>query len=127
MHLIEVQEDGPKSKVKHYAANTRHPLFASLRNIILQHVGIGQVLEQVICKLGKVDKVFLTGELAKGKNSGFVDLVIVGDIDKAYLHKLVDKAEPLIGKKIRVAVFAAQEFSEANLKDLGVVINLLET
>lgn len=126
MHLIEVQEEDAKAKVKHYAANTRHPLYTSLRNIILQHVGLDQVLEQVIAKLGKVDKVYLTGDLAKGKNSGFVDLVIVGDIDKIYLHKLVDKAESLIAKKIRVAVFSVQEFKNVSLQDWGVVINLLD-
>lgn len=125
MHLIEVQEEDAKAKVKHYAANTQHPLFASLRNIILKHVGLDQVLEQVIAKLGKVDKVYLTGDLAQGKNSSFVDLVIVGNIDKAYLHKLIEKAEPLIVKKIRVAVFASEEFNDIYLKDLGQVIDLL--
>jgi hypothetical protein len=127
MQLIEVQEEGAKVKVKHYAVNTHHPLFTSLRNIILQHVGLDQILEQVIAKLGKLDKVYLTGDLAQGKNSSFVDLVLVGDINKPYLHKLIDKVEPLIGKKIRVGLFALNEFSEAHLKDLGVVINLIET
>lgn len=126
MHLIELEEEDAKAKVKHYAVNTRHPLFASLRNIILQHVGLDQILEQVIAKLGDLDKVYLTGDLAQGKNSSFVDLVIVGDIDKPYLYKLIDKVEPLIGKKIRVGLFTPGQFSEEHLKDLGVVINLIE-
>lgn len=126
MHLIEMQEEDAKAKVKHYAVNTGHPLFSSLRNIILQHVGLDQIIEQVIAKLGDLDKVYLTGDLAQGKNSSFVDLVIVGDIDKTYLHKLIDKVEPLIGKKIRVGLFTVDEFNEEYLKDLGVVINLME-
>ena len=126
MHLIEIEEEDAKAKVKHYAVNTRHPLFASLRNIILQHVGLDQILEQVIAKLGDLDKVYLTGDLAQGKNSSFVDLVIVGNIDKPYLYKLIDKVEPLIGKKIRVGLFTPGQFSEEHLKDLGVVINLIE-
>jgi predicted nucleotidyltransferase len=126
MHLIEMEEGEAKAKVKHYAVNTRHPLFPSLRSIILQHVGLDQILEQVIRKLGKLDKVYLTGDLAMGKNSSFVDLVIVGDIDKSYLHKLIDKVEPLMGKKIRVGLFTPNEFNQEHLKDLGVVINLIE-
>lgn len=126
MHLIEMQEENTKAKVKHYAVNTSHPLFTSLRNIILQHVGIDQIIEQVVDKLGNVDKVYLTGDLAQGKNSSFIDLVIVGDIDKTYLHKLIDKVEPLIGKKIRVGLFTVNEFHEEHLKDLGVVINLID-
>lgn len=126
MHLIEMQEEGTKAKVKYYAANTKHPLFSSLRNIILQHVGLDQIVEHVIKKLGHIDKVYLTGDLAHGRNSSFVDLVIVGAIDKAYLHRLIDKVEPLIGKKIRVGLFATEEFNENHLLDLGVVINLVE-
>ena len=124
MHLIEVlQED---TKVKHYTVNTRHPLFASLRGIILKYVGIDQIVEQVILKLGNVEKVYLTGDLAQGINSAFVDLVIVGDIDKAYLYNLIEKVEPLIGKKIRVGLFGLNEFNESFLKDVGTFINLLE-
>ena len=126
MHLIEMQEEDVNAKVKHYAVNTKHPLYASLRDIILKYVGIDQIVEQIIQKLGKLDKVYLTGDLAQGKNSSFIDLVLVGNIDKPYLYKLIDKVEPLIEKKIRVALFTANEFNEEHLKDLGVVINLIE-
>ena len=124
MHLIEVQSNDESNK-KQYAVNTSHPLFESLRGIILKYVGIDQILEQVIQKLGNVKTVYLTGDLAQGRNSTFVDLVIVGDIDKAYLHRLIDKAEPLIGKKIRAGVFSDGEFNEKYLADLGTVVNLL--
>lgn len=127
MHLIEVQEEDAHAKVKHYAVNIRHPLFGPLRGIILQYVGLDQIAEQVISKLGNVSKVYLTGDLAQGKNSTFMDLVIVGDVDKAYLYKLIEKAELLIKKKIRVGLFSESEFNEEHLKDLGVIINLLES
>lgn len=126
MQLIEVEEADANAKVKHYMANTGHPLFTSLRNIILKHVGLDQILEQVIAKLGDLDHVYLTGDLAQGKNSHFVDLVIIGNIDKIYLHKLIDKVEPMIEKKIRVALFTPAEFREEHLQDMGVAINLLE-
>ena len=127
MHLIEAEENDVQSKVKHYSVNTRHPLFHSLRSIILQHVGLDQILEKVVNKLGSLQKVYLTGGLAEGKNSNVIDLVLVGDVDKTYLHQLIDRVEPMIGKKIRVAVFAENEFGGEHLKDLGVVINLIET
>ena len=126
MHLIEVLEEDANSKVKHYAVNTKHPLFASLRGIILKYVGLDQIVEQIIEKLGNVDRVYLTGDLAQGKNSAFIDLVIVGNVDKAYLYKLVEKVESLIGKKIRVGLFSTSEFNESHLKDIGSVINLME-
>jgi hypothetical protein len=126
MNLIEVNEAAVSAKVKHYTVNTHHPLFSSLRGIILKYVGLDQIIEQIIDKLGNVKKVYLTGDLAQGKNSSFIDLVIVGDINKTYLHQLIDKVEPLIEKKIRVGLFLETEFKEEHLKDLGATINLME-
>ena len=69
--------------------------------------------------------MYLTGDLALGKNSPFVDLVLVGDIDKAYLYNLIEKSEFLIDKKIRVGFYLPKEFSENKLKDVGVFMKLM--
>ena len=126
IHFIQSLEEDTNAKVKHYTVNLQHPLFASLRGIILKYIGLDQIVDQIISKLGNVNKVYLTGDLAQGKNSSFADLVIVGDVDRNYLYKLVEKAEPLIGKKIRVGLFSTTEFNEEYLKELGVTVNLLE-
>ena len=91
----------------------------------MQYVGVDQIIENVLDKLGNVDKVYLTGDLALGKNSPFVDLVLVGDIDKAYLYNLIEKAETLIDKKIRVGLYLSQEFTEDKLKVVGVFMKLI--
>ena len=125
MQLIQEQADDENTKTKHYSVNTKHPMFKSLRGVIMQYVGLDQIIENVLDKLGNVDEVYLTGDLALGKNSPFVDLVIVGDIDKAYLFQLIEKAEILIGKKIRVGLYQAKEFTEKKLQDLGVFMKLM--
>lgn len=112
MHLIQVQEDEENAKVKHYVVNQAHPMFQTLRGIILQFVGLDQIVDQIIKKLGNLDQVYLTGELAEGRNSPFVDLVLVGNVDRPYLYQLIEKVEPLIQKKVRVGVFGREEFSE---------------
>jgi hypothetical protein len=91
----------------------------------MQYVGLDQIIENVLDKLGNVDEVYLTGDLALGKNNPFVDLVIVGDVDKSYLYQLVEKAESLIDKKIRVALYQPLEFTEKKLKDVGVFMKLM--
>lgn len=126
MHLIEAQVSEPSSRKKQYRVNTGHPLFNSLRGIIMKYVGIDQILEQIIHKLGNVDRVYLSGDLAMGKNSSFVDLILVGNIDKAYLLRLIEKVEPLIEKKIRLCLFAPNEFNKEHLMELGAVIDLLD-
>ena len=112
MHLIEAQDDSENTKVKNYVVNQGHPMFKTLRGIIMQFVGLDQIVDQIIKKLGNLDQVYLTGDLAEGKNSPFVDLVIVGNVDKSYMYQLIEKVEPLISKKIRVGLFKPTDFSE---------------
>ncbi len=125
MHLIEVQEDSDNTKVKNYVVNQGHSMFLMLRGVIMQFVGLNQIVDQIIKKLGNLDQVYLTGDLAEGKNSPFVDLVIVGEVDKPYLYSLIDKAEPLVQKKIRVAVYTIKEFNANILESVGVFMKLV--
>ena len=125
MNLIQEQTETINTKTKYYTVNTKHPMFKSLRGLILQHVGLDQIIENVLDKLGNVDEVYLTGDLALGKNNPFVDLVLVGDIDKTYLYNLIEKAESLIDKKIRVGLYLPQEFTEEKLNDVGVFMKLM--
>jgi hypothetical protein len=125
MQLIQEHPETIYTKTKYYSVNTKHPMFKSLRGVIMQYVGLDQIIENVLDKLGNVDKVYLTGDLALGKNSPFIDLVLVGDIDKSYLYKLIEKAEVLIDKKIRVGLYLPQEFKEDKLKEVGVFMKLM--
>jgi hypothetical protein len=112
MHIIEAQDNSDNTKVKNYVVNQGHPMFKTLRGIIMQFVGLDQILDQIIKKLGNLDQVYLTGDLAEGKNSPFVDLVIVGNVDRDYMYQLIEKVEPLISKKIRVGLFKPADFTE---------------
>ncbi len=126
MHLIEVQVDSENTKVKNYVVNQGHPMFKTLRSIIMQFVGLDQIVDQIIKKLGNLDQVYLTGDLAEGKNSPFVDLVIVGNVDKGYMYQLIEKVEPLIQKKVRVASFSNDEFKSNILTDIGATLPLFK-
>jgi predicted nucleotidyltransferase len=125
MQLIQEHSETNNTKTKYYKVNVNHPMFKSLRGVILQYVGLDQIIENVLEKLGNVDEVYLTGDLALGKNNPFVDLVIVGDIDKGYLYQLIEKAEKLIDKKIRVGVYQPHEFTEKKLIDVGTFMKLM--
>lgn len=124
MQLIAEAENDSNARIKEYIANTQHPLFDSLRNIVFQYVGIDQIVEQILDKLGNVEKVYLTGALAEGRNANIVDLVLVGEVDKAYMHRLCEKAEGLIDKKIRIATFLPAEFSKKSLKGIQQTVEI---
>jgi hypothetical protein len=60
--------------------------------------------------LGSLKFVFLTGDLAAGRDSDLLDIAIVGDhIDREYLATLTEKTEVLINRKIRTVVFGTDE------------------
>ncbi len=126
MRLIQVQEEDKNSKVKFYKVNQEHPMYQSLRRVIMHFAGLDQIIDQIIKKLGNLDQVFLTGELAEGKNSPFVDLVVVGNVDRQYLYQLIEKVEPLINKKVRVGVFGKDEFQVSLLENSYNYLSLME-
>jgi len=115
MKLISTVE-AQESKIKKYIANTFHPLYSDLRSILLKYVGVDQLLEEVFYKLGELDEVFLTGDIAGGKETPFIDLVMVGEFNKEFLFQLLERAEKLIQKKIRVVIYSKSEFKLDLLK-----------
>ena len=107
--LLSSGVDGNK---KIFQANTNHPLFKDIHNLLLKHIGFDRIIEEVIEELGEIHSVFITGDFAKGKNSSIIDLAFIGDkINKPYLLKLVEKAEGLIHRKIRYIVYNISELN----------------
>ena len=100
---------------KMFQANTQHPLFSEIRNIVLKTIGLDKVVEDVIERLGKVEKVYLVGEFAKGLDSNIIDLVFIGDIDKTYLMKLSEKVEEIVHRKIRYIIYKEEATADIDL------------
>ena len=102
--LIETVENS-ESNQKQYRANPQHPLFENLRCFILKQFGLDSLIEKVFDRLGEVEAVYITHDWAEGKIGPFLDLVVVGNVDQKYMYSLIQKAEPVLQRKIRVAVY----------------------
>jgi DNA-binding transcriptional ArsR family regulator len=98
---------------KLYKANEQHPLFKDINSLLLKYVGIDRIINNVIERLGEVAKVFLDGDYVAGKDSGVIDLVFIGNIDRKYLSRLTQKTEQAIQKKIRYLVYADKEWQDS--------------
>lgn len=108
--LLKTEVNGNK---KLFRANINHPLYSEINSILMKQIGFDQIIERVVQKLGNLDKVYVTGDFAKGKDNPIIDLIFVGDnINHEYLLKLIGKTENLIRKKIRYVLFEDQEFRE---------------
>ena len=100
---------------KIFQANVQHPLFNEIHNILLKHIGLDKIVENVVERLGEVERVYLVGEFSKGIDSQVIDLIFIGDIDKTYLIKLIEKVEALINRKVRYLIYQKAEFENLGL------------
>jgi DNA-binding transcriptional ArsR family regulator len=102
---------------KVYKANKKHPLFADIRNIILKSSGIQSVIDNILQNLGRLEAAYITGDYAKGVDSGVIDLIVVGEeINQAELDRVSTKTEKLIERKIRVLKLSTAEFAKLQTK-----------
>ncbi len=102
-----------KGNRKYYSANTNHPLFNDIHNIVKNFVEVDKLLEQVVRQIGNLDSAYLTGDLAKGTDSKIIDLVMIGkNIETSYIEKLISKAENLIGRKIRYLILTENQMAD---------------
>lgn len=112
----KILESEKVGRNKIFRANNKHPLFGDIRQIVLKSTGIDKVLSNIINKLGDVYLAFIRGDYAIGKDSGLIDLVIVGDeINQKELNRVHQKTEKLINRKINILKLTKPEYE--NLSD----------
>jgi len=108
-----------KGNKKYFQANTKHPLFGEIHNIMMKHVGLDRIVETVVKRLGKVQVVYLAGSFAAGIDSPIIDLIFIGNIDINYLVKLIDKAERMIHRKIRYLIYEPEKADQIDWSHFG--------
>ena len=94
----------------HYRANEEHPLFPELRSMVSKVMGIDQVIDGIVSRLGDLELAYLIDDYAEGKDTGIVDLLLVGNIDQYHLNELSRKTERYIKRKIRALVLSRGEY-----------------
>jgi hypothetical protein len=101
---------------KIYRANAEHALFEDIRNIVLKSTGVDKVISNIINKLGDVKLAFIRGDYAIGKDSGLIELVVVGnDVNLNELERVKKKTEGMINRKISILLLNSEEYMK--LKD----------
>lgn len=93
-----------------YRANTQHPLFSEVRNLVHKHLGIDKIIENVVLRLGDLQSAHIVGDYAAGKDTGTIELVLVGNVDQDYLGRVVSKAKSLLHRDIRIQLMDEETF-----------------
>lgn len=115
LEKAEMLESNLEGNKKFFSVNKQHPLFEDVTRIVRKYIGIDIIIKNILRGLGKLKMVYLTGDLAKGKDSQVIDLVLIGDVDRVYLTEMIEKTEALISRKIKYVVYQENEFDAANL------------
>jgi predicted nucleotidyltransferase len=100
----------------YYRANTGHPLFPELSSMVRKITGIDDLVKSVVDRLGNLQTAYLVGDYARGADTGIIDVVLVGDVDRVQLDDFVTKTEAYIDRKIRSLVLSRDEFERLQNK-----------
>lgn len=100
----------------YYMANQKHPLFPELRSMVNKVMGVDQVIDSIVTRLGDLELAFLLDDYAEGKDTGIMDLLLVGNIDEYHLNDLSRKTERYIKRKIRSLVLTMEEYEDLKPK-----------
>jgi hypothetical protein len=112
-NLLKSERSG---RLVYYMANQDHPLFEDLKSMVSKVMGIDKVIDGIINRLGDLESAYLIDDYAEGKDTGIIDLLLVGNIDEYHLNDLSRKTEGYIKRKIRSIVLSRVEYNDLRPK-----------
>ncbi len=92
-----------------YTANFDHALFSEIRSLVQKYMGLDQIVDKLVKKLGDVKSAYIIGDYAKGRDSGLIDIILIGKINKTELDRVADRRGKDISRKIRPLVVTVKE------------------
>jgi predicted nucleotidyltransferase len=119
MGLLLRQEVG---RQVHYRANSAHPVYAELSQLLRKTAGLVDVLRQALEPLGnKVELAFVYGSMASGteRAGSDVDLMVLGKASFADLARALADAQVTLRREVNPTVMSRREFADRLASDDG--------
>lgn len=100
--LLVSQEEG---KTKVYKANEEHPFFTEIKNMVSKFLGLDDLMERIVRRMGDVEKAYIVGDYAKGIDSGTVHMILIGkELDREYLDFIREKTYEKVQRNVEVSI-----------------------
>ena len=114
--LVTSRRDGNR---RYYRANSSHPLFPDLQQLVLKTSGLRDVLADALRGIKGIEVAFVFGSLASGpgKAASDVDLFVIGDVGLRTLAPALRKAADAVGREINPVTMTEAEFRKRRAKD----------
>lgn len=109
LDIIIREKDGNRV---YYRANTAHPLYPDIRNLVLKTSGLVDVIRNAMSGEKGIKVAFVFGSLARHEEKAIsdVDLMVIGDIGLRKLTGLLMDVSGKIGREINPHTFSEKEF-----------------
>lgn len=107
--VVESRPDGNRT---YYRANTRHPLYPDIRNLVLKTDGLVEALRTAL-ESADIPLAFVFGSVAAGTEQAEsdIDLLVIGTISLRQLGKLLSGVTAQVGREINPHIFTVEEFA----------------
>ena len=107
--LVKARKDGNRL---YYSANSAHPLFPDIRQLVEKTVGARGILERALGDPG-VKIAFIFGSVAAGKAKpeSDLDLFVIGNLGLRKVSKLLSGLSVRLGREINPHVMTGDEWN----------------
>jgi uncharacterized protein len=111
LDIITRVQDGNRV---YYRANTLHPLYPDIRNLVLKTSGLADVIKEALTNEKGIRIAFVFGSLAgqEDKAASDVDLMVIGSIGLRRLTGLLMEVAGKIGREINPHALTEKEFAK---------------
>jgi predicted nucleotidyltransferase len=125
LDLVKARRDGNRL---YYRANTDHPLFPEIRNLVLKTAGLVEVIKSALDREG-IEVAFIFGSLARSKEraASDVDLMVIGTIGLRSLSSRLAGVSEQIGREINPHALGIEEFRRRKQNGNHFLSNVLES
>lgn len=108
--LLLDRRDGNRRYVR---ANSAHPVFIDLHNLVLKTAGLRDVLIEALAGLEGIRIALVFGSVAAGAEQAGsdIDLLVIGEVGLRALSPRLRIATERLGREINPVVMSAEEFS----------------
>jgi len=112
---------------RYMRANTSHPLFKPIQDLLLRSEGFVGVLQDALGEEG-IDIALVFGSIANGtaKSASDIDILVVGDIGLRETIKRLSEVPNLLGREVNPVVWTRDEYQQRLVKQDHFLMNILQ-
>ena len=125
LDLVTTRRDGNRLYCR---ANTDHPLYTTIRQMVLKTAGLVEIFRSVLKREG-VNVAFIFGSLANNreKAASDVDLMVIGTVGLRTLSSWLSGVSEQVGREVNSHTMTVEEFRRRQEKGDHFLSNVLES